>query len=163
MTTLTRRQILLGGSAIAAAGLIPGIPKTPLTPRMRLMSSAVAADISRPDYMVRLGANENPYGPSRVALKAISANMNLANRYADDPQSLMSVLAELNDLSMDNIVVGSGSSEILNVAGMISGLPALPIPSTPIITKKKSPNLLSPSPIDPSTSQVTWIYRFTRG
>ena len=122
MTTLTRRQILLGGSAIAAAGLIPAIPKTPLTPEMRMMGRALAADVPRPDYMVRLGANENPYGPSRVALKAISANMNLANRYADDPSPLMSILAGLNDLSTDNIVVGTGSSEVLNVAGMISGL-----------------------------------------
>jgi len=122
MTTLTRRQILIGGSAIAAAGLIPGIPKTPLTPRMKLMSSALAADIARPDYMVRLGANENPYGPSRVALKAISANMNLANRYSDDPRPLMEIMADLNGISTDNIVVGAGSSEVLSIAGMISGL-----------------------------------------
>lgn len=122
MTTLTRRQILIGGSAIAAAGLIPGIPKTPLTPRMKMMSSALAADIPRPDYMVRLGANENPYGPSRVALKAISANMHLSNRYADDPRPLMEILAELNEISTDNIVVGAGSSEVLSIAGMISGL-----------------------------------------
>lgn len=67
MKDLTRRQILLGGSAIVAAGLIPTIPKTPLTPAMKLMQSALADDIARPDYMVRLSSNENPYGPSRVA------------------------------------------------------------------------------------------------
>ena len=80
MTGLTRRQILLGGGAIAAAGLIPAIPKTPLTPRMRMMSHAIAADLPRPDYVIRLSANENPYGPSRVALNAVSANMHLPNR-----------------------------------------------------------------------------------
>ena len=67
MTSLTRRQILLGGGAIAAAGLIPGVPKTPITPAIRMMRDAIAADLPRPDYMIRLNANENPYGPSRVA------------------------------------------------------------------------------------------------
>jgi len=122
MSNLTRRQILLGGSALAAASFIPAIPKTPLTPHMKLMSSALAADLPRPDYVVRLSANENPYGPSRVALKAISANMHLANRYSADPRELMKVLAEINGVSTDNMVVGTGSGEILKVAGMLASM-----------------------------------------
>ena len=122
MTNLTRRQILLGGSAIAAAGFIPSIPRTPLTPRMRMMSSAIAADIPRPDYMVRLSSNENPYGPSRVALKAISANMHLTNRYSDDPTDLVNLMARLNGLTPEHVLVGTGSSEVLSVAGMIAGI-----------------------------------------
>ena len=122
MTNLTRRQILLGGSAIAAAGFIPSIPRTPLTPRMRMMSSAIAADIPRPDYMVRLSSNENPYGPSRVALKAISANMHLTNRYSDDPTDLVNLMAELNGLTPEHVLVGTGSSEVLSVAGMIASI-----------------------------------------
>lgn len=122
MGSLTRRQILLGGTAFAAAGLIPAIPKTPLTPSMKLMQSALAADIPRPDYMVRLSANENPYGPSRVALKAINANMHLANRYSGDTRPLIQVLADMNGVKPDNIVVGTGSREILNVSGLIASL-----------------------------------------
>lgn len=119
MKDLTRRQILLGGSAIMAAGLIPAIPKTPLTPAMKLMQSALADDVARPDYMIRLSSNENPYGPSRVALKAIAENMHLANRYSRDTSALAEVLAGLNGVSTDNIVIGTGSSEILNVAGLL--------------------------------------------
>lgn len=122
MASLTRRQILLGGTAIAAAGLLPAIPRTPLTPSMKLMQSALAADIPRPDYMVRLSANENPYGPSRVALKAINENMRLANRYSGDPRPLMKVLADMNGVQSENICVGTGSGEILNVAGMMASL-----------------------------------------
>ena len=48
MGSLTRRQILLGGTAIAAAGLIPAIPRTPLTPSMKLMQSALAAEWAHP-------------------------------------------------------------------------------------------------------------------
>jgi len=120
MTNLSRRQVLLGGTALAAASLLSAIPKTPLTPAMKLMRNAIAADLPRPDYMIRLSANENPWGPSRVALKAVNANMHLANRYSGDPRSLMKVIADINGLSMDNVVVGSGSAEILNVAGMIA-------------------------------------------
>ena len=120
MTNLTRRQILLGGGALAASGLIPAIPRTPLTPQMRLMSNALAADIPRPDYMIRLSSNENPYGPSRVALKAIHANLHLLNRYSRDVQPVVEVLADINGVSADNVVVGTGSSEILRVAGMIA-------------------------------------------
>jgi histidinol-phosphate aminotransferase len=122
MGSLTRRQILLGGTAIAAAGLIPAIPRTPLTPSMKLMQSALAQDMPRPDYMVRLGANENPYGPSRVALKAINSNMHLANRYSGDPRPLMKVLADMNGVQPENICVGTGSGEILNVAGWMASL-----------------------------------------
>ena len=122
MDRLTRRQVLLGGSALAAYGLIPAVPKTPLTPRMRMMSSAIAADLPRPDYMIRLSANENPYGPARVALQAIQANMHLTNRYSDDPRDLMKVVAGLNGVTPEHVVVGTGSSEILRVAGMLAGM-----------------------------------------
>jgi len=120
MTNLTRRQILIGGGALAASGLIPAIPRTPLTPEMRLMSDALAADIPRPDYMIRLMANENPYGPSRVALKAVNANLHLLNRYSWDTRPLAKVLADINGVSTDNVVVGTGSTEILRIAGMMA-------------------------------------------
>ena len=87
-----------------------------------MMSSAIAADIPRPDYFIRRSANENPYGPSRVALKAIHNNMHLTNRYSDDPRDLMKVVAELNGVTTEHVVVGTGSSEILRVAGMLTGM-----------------------------------------
>ena len=122
MSGLTRRQILMGGTAIAAAGLIPTIPKTPLTPEMRFMRDSIAEDIPRPDYVVRLSANENPYGPSRVALKAIHENMHLTNRYQTDPRPLMATVAEMNGVTPDHVVVGTGSGEILATVGMLTGM-----------------------------------------
>ncbi|MBJ90787.1 MAG: hypothetical protein CMO98_13115 [Woeseia sp.] len=123
MSNLTRRQILLGGSAVAAASLIPAVPKTPLTPQMRMMAQAVATDISRPDYIIRLSSNENPYGPSRVALQAIDANMHRTNRYnMQGERSLAEVIARINGLTSDHLMIGSGSGEILNIAGMLAGM-----------------------------------------
>ena len=122
MANVTRRQILAGGGAIAAAGLLPGIPKTPLTPAMQFMRDALALEIPQPDYQLRLSANENPYGPSRVALQAIAANIHLSNRYADDEEPLINLMASMNGVAAENIMVTTGSSEVLNVAGMIAGL-----------------------------------------
>ena len=125
MTNLTRRQVLFGGTAMAAATMISGIPKTPLTPRMQFMRDSLAADIPRPDYMVRLSSNENPYGPSRVALKAVHENMHLANRYQfRDLSPLMQTVAELNGVTPDHVVVGTGSGEILATVGMLTGMRA---------------------------------------
>jgi len=123
MTNLTRRQVLFGGTAMAAATMISGIPKTPLTPRMQFMRDSIAADIPRPDYMVRLSSNENPYGPSRVALKAVHENMHLTNRYEfRDHGPLMQTVAEMNGVTPDHVVVGTGSGEILSTVGMLTGM-----------------------------------------
>jgi histidinol-phosphate aminotransferase len=122
MTGLTRRQLLIGAGALAGAGLIPSVPKTPLTPAMQLMRNALGADIPRPDYVIRAHSNENPYGPSRVAMQAMLDNFDMTNLYADDPADLLALQAKLNDVTPENIMVGTGSSEILSVAGLLAGM-----------------------------------------
>jgi len=122
MTGVTRRQLLLGAGAIAGAGLLPSIPKTPLTPSMQLMRKALGADVPQPDYVIRANANENPYGPSRVAIQAMLDNFDITNRYLYDPTELKNIMARLNNVHADNILVGSGSAEILNVAGLLAGM-----------------------------------------
>ena len=122
MGNLTRRQILLGGGAIVGAGLVPVIPSTTGSSAFNLISAALGADIAKPDQPIRMSSNENPYGPSRVALQAIAENIHLTNRYAADPTKLIKVVANINNVSPDHVMTGTGSSEILNVAGMLVGL-----------------------------------------
>ena len=122
MGNLTRRQILLGGGAIVGAGLVPVIPATTGSSAFNLISAALGADIAKPDQPIRMSANENPYGPSRVALQAIAENIHLTNRYAADPTKLIKVVANINNISPDHVMTGTGSSEILHVAGMLVGL-----------------------------------------
>ncbi len=122
MGNLTRRQILLGGGAIVGAGLVPVIPATTGSSAFNLISAALGADIAKPDQPIRMSSNENPYGPSRVALQAIAENIHLTNRYAADPTNLIKVVANINNISPDHVMTGTGSSEILNVAGMLVGL-----------------------------------------
>jgi len=122
MGNLTRRQILLGGGAIVGAGLAPVIPAATGSSAFGLISKALGAEIPMPEQPIRLSANENPYGPSRVALQAIAENMHLTNRYAANPTDLIKLVAGINNVSPDHVMTGTGSSEILKVAGMLVGM-----------------------------------------
>ena len=113
MAAISRRQVLLGGSALMGAGLIPGI---------NLMSGAFGDEMPRPDYMIRAGTNENPWGPSRVAIQAINRDLQLASKYSGNHRELMSIVAGLNNVPEDHVAMGTGSGEILKVAALIATL-----------------------------------------
>src|SRR5690348_5077054 len=54
--------------------------------------------------IVRLSANENPYGPSASALKAMTDSFTLACRYPDEHAELLTdELARLHGIPMDQI------------------------------------------------------------
>lgn len=63
----------------------------------------------------RLSGNENPYGPSPMAVMAIVQNADKAFRYAtkDEAKKLQDLLAADNKLKPENVVVSAGSAEIL--------------------------------------------------
>ncbi|MFL5310531.1 MAG: histidinol-phosphate transaminase [Myxococcales bacterium] len=67
--------------------------------------------------VVRLSANENPYGPSPAALRAMREAFSLAWRYPDEAgEALVSDLVNLHGLPKEWFLVGDGSSEILKLA-----------------------------------------------
>ena len=66
--------------------------------------------------VVRLSSNENPYGPSPTALKAMNDAFGLSCRYPDEHNDeLVDALAKLNGVSRDQILLGDGSGEILKL------------------------------------------------
>ena len=66
--------------------------------------------------IVRLSANENPYGPSSNALKAMTDSFGLSCRYPDEHNNvLINKLAKLNNVGPDQILLGDGSGEILKL------------------------------------------------
>jgi histidinol-phosphate aminotransferase len=70
--------------------------------------------------VVRLSSNENPYGPSAKALKAISDAFGLACRYPDEhADELIDALAKLNGVNRDQILLGDGSGEILKLCAEV--------------------------------------------
>src|ERR1044072_6546686 len=67
--------------------------------------------------IVRLSSNENPYGPSPAALKAMTDGFSLAWRYPDEHADLLvEELARMNAVPVEHILLGDGSGEILKLA-----------------------------------------------
>jgi len=99
----------------------------------RLLGAGAAAAVVRPPLsfakpaqsvttplaeggIVRLSANENPYGPSSKAFQAITDSFGLACRYPDEHNTvLIDKLAKLNGVNRDQILLGDGSGEILKL------------------------------------------------
>jgi histidinol-phosphate aminotransferase len=99
----------------------------------RLLGAGAAAAVVRPPLsfakptqsittplaeggIVRLSANENPYGPAPKAFQAITDSFSLACRYPDEHNNmLIDKLAKLNGVNHDQILLGDGSGEILKL------------------------------------------------
>jgi histidinol-phosphate aminotransferase len=99
----------------------------------RLLGAGAAAAVVRPSLsfakptqsittplgeggIVRLSANENPYGPSSKAFQAMTDSFGLACRYPDEHNNvLIDKLAKLNGVNHDQILLGDGSGEILKL------------------------------------------------
>jgi histidinol-phosphate aminotransferase len=72
---------------------------------------------SAPASVVRLSSNENPYGPSPAALKAMTDGFSLAWRYPDEYADLLAdELARLHNVPVDGVLLGDGSGEILKLS-----------------------------------------------
>src|SRR5215216_125933 len=67
--------------------------------------------------VVRLSSNENPYGPSPAALKAMTDGFSLAWRYPDEYADMLAdELARLHGVPVDQVLLGDGSGEILKLS-----------------------------------------------
>ncbi len=79
-------------------------------------TQSIATSSTAGGNIVRLSANENPYGPSPKAFQAITDSFGLACRYPDEHNNvLIEKLAKLNGVNHDQILLGDGSSEILKL------------------------------------------------
>jgi histidinol-phosphate aminotransferase len=66
---------------------------------------------------VKLASNENPLGPSPRALEAAKRALTDSNRYPDGAAyALRAKLAEKHGVGMDEVLLGCGSNEILDLA-----------------------------------------------
>jgi histidinol-phosphate aminotransferase len=114
MENISRRRILLSGGAFIGVNAITGL--NPLS------NPLFAADIvPRPFELVRADKNENPYGPSRVALQAINEGIDLVNKYGGGSRrKLVELVARQNGVTSDHVAIGTGSGEILKTGGLIA-------------------------------------------
>jgi histidinol-phosphate aminotransferase len=85
---------------------------------------------------IRLNSNENPHGPSKKALEAISESMKKGNFYPwSVKEEFREKISQMEGFGKDQIYIGAGSTEILQLAGyayganggtVISGYPTFP-------------------------------------
>ena len=68
------------------------------------------------DNPIRLSSNENPYGPSPLARTAMTNSINNSNRYTwNTTGDLISAIAKKHNITDDNILIGAGSTEIIDL------------------------------------------------
>ena len=91
---------------------VPGKPMSALERELGIVNS------------IKLASNENPMGPSPLALEALQKNMAALNRYPDGGcYELSRKLSEKLGLPPENIVIGAGSDDII---GMLTRALLLP-------------------------------------
>ncbi|PWK59479.1 histidinol-phosphate transaminase [Roseicyclus mahoneyensis] len=65
---------------------------------------------------LKLSSNENPFGPSPAALRAMAAALGDSHRYpSTDHATLRAAIAEVHGLDADRIICGTGSDEIIHL------------------------------------------------
>lgn len=88
-----------------------------ITPRPGIMDIAPyvggASTIDGANDVVKLSANENPFGPSPAAIDAYRAMADTLGEYPESHVDLSKALAALHGISADAIVLGAGSDELI--------------------------------------------------
>jgi histidinol-phosphate aminotransferase len=106
--SISRRHFahLLGVGAAAAM----------VRPRITIAKETSTVPAPAKPGVVRLSANENPFGPSAKAHEAMKNAHGVCNRYPDEANdALIDRIAKINNINRDQIVLGDGSSEILKL------------------------------------------------
>ncbi len=89
--------------------LVPYEPGKPIEETARELGLA-------PEDIIKLASNENPLGPSPKAKEAMIAEVDYAHLYPDGGgYKLRSALAQKHDVEFENVVLGNGSNEIIEL------------------------------------------------
>ena len=127
--TINRRNWLQTSATLTAGAFLPTMvwsgPYRGHTPtgEIVLEHDMTHAAAGNNELKIRLNANENPYGPSDKAKAALQKSIDMGFRYAfDEAQELKKIIADYYGLTVDHVLLGGGSSEILTMAGMAYGL-----------------------------------------
>jgi histidinol-phosphate aminotransferase len=114
---LNRRNLLWGGASLAGAALTARLTDT----SVRFMNSALA-QVAAPSGPIRMSSNENPYGPSKVAIEAMQAAFSQSNLYGGIGNQILELQASIEKVSPESITISAGSGELLQAAGILASL-----------------------------------------
>ena len=109
-----RRWLQLSGSAMLGLALAS---------KTRLRAQHEVSRSSRSTEIARVNGNENPYGPSQMAVMAMMENLEQTFRYATRPEveRLTELIVAKEGVKPEQIVLGVGSGEILQTVGLWLG------------------------------------------
>lgn len=80
---------------------------------------------------IKLASNENPIGPSPKAVLAVQAHLSNLHRYPDGGSYyLKKRLSELHGISSENLVIGNGSNEIIELLTRVLIRPGMEVISS---------------------------------
>jgi histidinol-phosphate aminotransferase len=141
---------------VSAVGLL-ALEESTATLAAAARQAAAPARQGRPDIgaLIRIGSNENPYGPAASVLEAVGSSAKEGNRYPGPvQQKLIDAIAGKFDVPLDHVMLSGGSGDILNAVvkaftsktkALVSGLPSY---EQPVRTGQALGNLVKEVPLD---------------
>ncbi len=91
---------------------------------LKLFASPEPPRTAQANGAIQIDSNENPYGPLPSAMKAMHDALSHANRYPDfGYHDLVSAIAITNGIKEEQILLGSGSSELLRICAQAYAAP----------------------------------------
>ncbi len=112
---MSRRRLLMGGSLFAGAAALQSVSGGSI----RLLNSALAETLM-PAAPIRMSSNENPYGPSKLAIAAMEAAFSESNLYGGINNQILALQSKIEGVSPESITISAGSGEILQAAGLLA-------------------------------------------
>jgi histidinol-phosphate aminotransferase len=119
--SVSRRSFVSG--IAAAIGAMHVAPEIDLFAQARnQVGAAAGAARMRPssddwDSFAHLSSNENCWGPPESVMKAMNSAWKYSNRYGYPDGNIVGEIAKLHGVKSENILLGAGSGEILDVVG----------------------------------------------
>ncbi|NND32513.1 MAG: histidinol-phosphate aminotransferase family protein [Saprospiraceae bacterium] len=110
------RRSWLKNAGIASAGIVTTAPAFSTN---RAFSKYHESEVNG---QILLNSNENAYGPSQAVIEAINHSVKESNRYPwQTRQVLIDRISKNEGIPSDSIILGAGSTEILQLAGLAFG------------------------------------------
>jgi histidinol-phosphate aminotransferase len=117
--TLSRRRFFGGVAAVLGyAGLRPDARLWAQVTGSAAQAAPRRLSVAEYDAMAKLAQNENPYGPPESVMKAMNGAWKYANRYGYPDGGLVQAIADHHGVKTENVLLGAGSGEILEVTGL---------------------------------------------
>jgi len=151
---MNRRSFVqtLGAGAVGLVALESTAPELAAAARQARPAGAARPDMST---LIRIGSNENPYGPAPSVLDAVAKAATEGNRYPGPvQQEFVETIAAKFKIPADHIVLSGGSGDILRATvetftsktkALVSGVPSY---ESPVRTATALGNPVREVPLD---------------